>query len=87
MYFKSFLLLIIKKGVSSFAGADAFCYMMISSIAYFVILAISLSDFNPCFVLEDEASVSVDTKLINIGRAGVVNAEAEAEVASLSSYT
>ena len=61
--------------------------MLISSIAYFVISAKSLSDFKVCSVLEDEASVSVNAELVDVRAAGVVNTEAEAEVAGLSSYT
>ena len=75
------------KGVSSFAGTGAFCYMLISSIAYVVISAKSLSDFNPCSVLEDEAGVSVNAELVDVRATGVVNTEAKAEVAGLSSYT
>ena len=50
--------------------------MLISSIAYFVISAKSLSDFNPCSALEDEAGVSVDAELVDVRAAGVVDTEA-----------
>ena len=75
------------KGASSFSGTGAFCYMLISSLAYFVILAKSLSDLNTCLALEDETGVSVNAELVDVRAAGVVDAEAEAEVAGLSSYT
>ena len=84
---KKILILNYQKGVSSFVGTGAFCYMLTSSIAYFVISAKSLSDFNTCLVLEDKAGVSVNTELVDVRAAGVVNTESEAEVAGLSSYT
>ena len=61
--------------------------MLISAIAYVVISAKSLSDFKVCLALEDKTGVSVDAKLVDVRAASVVNAEAEAEVAGLSSYT
>ena len=50
--------------------------MLISAIAYVVISAKSLSDFKVCLALEDETGVSVDTELVDVRAAGVVDTEA-----------